>query len=79
MSAKPNRLILGVATRVARAVGWILIVLAILGLPQMQFLMGHLAVSFGVVSSVALGLAGIAWLIGVKLFLRFFDRYLSSN
>jgi len=58
--------------RLRRAFGWILIALAILGMPQMRFLTGRLAVSFGVLSSLALGLAGVAWLVGVKLFLLFF-------
>jgi hypothetical protein len=47
--------------------------------PQMRFLTGRLAISFGLLSSLVLGLVGIAWLIGVKLFLHFFDRYLSRN
>jgi hypothetical protein len=62
-----------------RAFGWLLIVLAILGIPQMKFLIGRLAVSFGLLSSIMLGLAGIAWLVGVKVSLFFFDRYLSRN
>ncbi len=56
-----------------------MISLAILGIPGMRSLTGHLAVSFGLLSSLALGLAGIARLIGVELFLRFFDQYLSRN
>lgn len=79
MSATEHRVVFCAALRTARALGWILIALAILGLPQMRFLIGRLAVSFGLVSSIALGLAGVAWLIGVKLFLQFFDRYLSRN
>jgi hypothetical protein len=38
-----------------------------------------MAASFGLLSSIALGLAGVAWLVAVQLFLRFFDRYLSRN
>lgn len=79
MSAKKQRLVLGVVIRVTRTFGWILIALAILGLPQMRSLTGRLAVSFGLLTSVALGLGGVAWLIGVELFLRFFDQYLSRN
>jgi hypothetical protein len=79
MSATEHRVVFCVALRTARALGWILIALAILGLPQMRFLIGRLAVSFGLVSSIALALAGVAWLVGVKLFLCFFDRYLSRN
>jgi hypothetical protein len=79
MSVKQERLVFSTALRTTRAFGWILIALAILGIPQMQFLTGRLAVSFGLLSSLVLGLAGIAWLVGVKLFLIFFDRYLSRN
>ena len=53
--------------------------LAILGLPQMRFLTGSLAGSLGLLSSIALVFAGIAWLVAVELFIRFFDQYLSRN
>jgi len=79
MFAKPERIVFSTAIWMTRAFGWILISLAILGIPQMRFLIGRLAVSFGLISSIVLGLAGIAWLLGVNLFLRFFDRYLSRN
>jgi hypothetical protein len=79
MSASEHRVVFCAALRTARVFGWILIALSILGLPQMRFLIGRLAADFGLLSSIALGLAGIAWLVGVKLFLRFFDRYLSRN
>ena len=79
MLAKQHRLVFSTALWVTRAFGWLLIALAILGIPQMQVLTGRLAVHFGLISSVLLGLAGIAWLVGVKLFLLFFDSYLSSN
>jgi hypothetical protein len=79
MSAKQERIVFGTALWISRAFGCILIALAVLGIPQMQLLLGRLAVSFGVLSSIMLGLAGIAWLVGVKLFLLFFDRYLSRN
>ena len=79
MSAKQERIVFGTALWISRAFGCILIALAVLGIQQMQLLLGRLAVSFGVLSSIMLGLAGIAWLVGVKLFLLFFDRYLSRN
>jgi hypothetical protein len=79
MSASEHRVVFCAAMRTARVFGWILIALAILGLPQMRFLIGRLAAGFGLLSSIALGLAGIAWLVAVNLFLRFFDRYLSRN
>jgi len=79
MAAKQERIVFSSALWITRAFGWILITLAILGLPQMQHLIGRLAVSFGLLSSILLGLSGIVWLVGVKVFLRFFDRYLSRN
>jgi hypothetical protein len=71
MSVKPKRQVFGIVVRVSRVMGLILIALAILGLPQMRFLTGRLAASFGLIMSVALGLAGVAWLIGVQVFLHF--------
>lgn len=79
MSTKHERIVFTTALWTTRTFGWILIALAILGMPQMKVLIGRLSFSFGLVSSIVLGLAGIAWLVGIKLFLRFFDRYLSRN
>lgn len=75
----PKRPVIGNVRMVARLVGCLLIVLAILGLPQMRFLTGTLEGSFRLLSSVALLFAGIAWLVVIELFLRFFDQYLSRN
>jgi len=74
-----KRPVIGILKMVARILGWLLIVLAILGLPQMRFLTGSLEGSFRLLSSLALVFAGIAWLVAVELFLRFFDQYLSRN
>jgi hypothetical protein len=79
MPVKQERIVFSTALRISRAFGWILIALAILSIPQMRFLLGRLAVSFGLLSSIILGLLGAVWLVGVKVFLRFFDRYLSRN
>ena len=79
MPVKPNRQVFGAALWCARIVGWILIILAILGLPQMRNLTGRFAPSFGLIMSVALGLVGVTWLLVVRAFLHFFDRYLSRN
>jgi len=79
MSDKPNRQVFGVALRISRLFGLILIAIAILGLPQMRFLTGRLASSFQLIMSVALIVAGVAVLIGSQVFLHFFDRYLSRN
>ncbi len=74
-----KRPVIGIITLVARFVGWLLVVLAILGLPQMRFLTGRLEGTFRLLSSVALVSAGIAWLVVIELFRRFFDQYLSRN
>lgn len=58
----------------SRAIGWILIALAILNLPQIQ-----LAAGLRLLMSVALGVLGVAWVVGLELFLGFFERYLSRN
>lgn len=75
----PKRPVMGIITLVARFLGWFLIVLATLGLPQMRFLTGRLEGMFRLLSSIALVFAGIVWLVAIELFLRFFDQYLSRN
>jgi len=79
MPVRKERLVFGAVIWVTRTFGCILIVLAVLGLPQLQSLTGRLSSSFGLITSLALALAGVVWLIAVQLFLRFFDRYLSRN
>jgi hypothetical protein len=79
MSRKPNRQVFGAILWATRAMGLFLIALAILGLPQLRYFTGSLATSFELIMSVALGLAGVAWLFGVQVFLHFFDQYLSRN
>jgi len=74
-----KRRIMGAWVWAARFFGVGLIALGILGLYPLRFLTGRLAFSFGVISGVALMLVGVAWLVGVRLFLRFFDQYLSRN
>lgn len=74
-----KRRVLGMMVGIARAVGLVLIVLAILSLPQMRFLTAHLRESLGTVSSLALGIVGILWLVAVECFIRFFDQFLSRN
>lgn len=63
----------------ARTAGLLLIVLAVLCLPGMQFLTGRYAQLLDVIGSVALLLVGIVWLFGVTMLIRFFDHYLSRN
>jgi hypothetical protein len=74
-----KRRVLGMMVGIARAVGLVLIVLAILSLPQMRFLTAHLREGLGTVSSLALGIVGILWLVAVECFIRFFDQFLSRN
>jgi len=74
-----KRPVIGTFKMAARIVGWLLVVLAILGLPQMRFLTGSLEGSFRLLSSLALVFAGIAWLVAVELILKFFDQYMSRN
>jgi len=61
-----------------RVVGWTLIFLAILNIPQVGSIAPLLS-HFRLLTSAALGVAGIAWVIGIELFFGFFNRYLSGN
>ena len=74
-----KRRVLGMMVGIARAVGLVLIVLAILSLPQIRFLTAHLREGLGMASSLALGIVGILWLVAVECFIRFFDQFLSRN
>jgi hypothetical protein len=61
-----------------RIVGWMLITLAIFSATQI----GQLSWMGGgvrLLASLVLTLLGVVWVIGLELFLRFFDRYLSGN
>lgn len=79
MSGKPTRDVFGLALMCSRALGVLLIALAILGLPQMRFLTGRLTASLETIMSVTLMLAGVLVLFGGQMFLHFFDHYLSRN
>lgn len=74
-----KRPVIGTIAFAARSLGWLLIVLAILGLPQMRFLTGGLEGTFRMLSSIGLVVAAVVWLVAIELFLRFFDQYLSRN
>ncbi len=62
----------------SRAVGGILIAIAIVNSLQIG-VVAHMRGSLTLVSSLALGLLSIAWIVGLELFLRFFDKFLSRN
>jgi hypothetical protein len=58
----------------SRIIGWTLIALSIV-----SFLETRLSGNLKIASSIALGLLAIAWILGLELFLRFFDNFLSRN
>ena len=76
---KSTRVVFHTPLAVTRTFGVLVIALGILGVPRMSFLTGHLAAALATLSSAALVLVGVAWLVGVEIFLHFFDRYLSRN
>jgi len=45
----------------------------------MRFLTRSLEGSFRLLASLAAVLAGVAWLVVIEFFFRFFDQYLSRN
>jgi hypothetical protein len=63
---------------VVRATGWVLIALAIFNVLPFRFV-GPQGGSFKLLSSLTLGLLGIACLVGLELFLHSFDRNFSRN
>jgi hypothetical protein len=62
----------------SRAFGGTLIAFAIINSLQIGAVT-HLGGSVKLLSSLALGLLGIAWIVGLEFFLRFFDKFLSHN
>jgi hypothetical protein len=63
---------------VGRTIGWMLLLIAIFGIAEVELLPAMLG-SFRLLPSVALGLMAVVWIAGLELFLHFFDRYLSGN
>jgi hypothetical protein len=61
-----------------RATGWVLITLAIFNVLPFRFV-GPQGGSFKLLSSLTLGLLGIACLVGLEIVLRSFDRHFSRN
>lgn len=77
---KRRRRIFRIAVWSGRAIGGALILLAILGIWQAAFFPTRTyGSSFWLLSSLGIGLMGSVWILGLELFLRFFDRYLSRN
>jgi hypothetical protein len=78
MTVKHERRSLRIIVWCSRTLGGTLIGLAIINF----LLIGAVTRMGGSVklfSSLALGLLGIAWIVGLEVFLKFFDRFLSSN
>jgi hypothetical protein len=78
MTAKHERRALRIIVWGGRAIGWILIAVAIASTLQIGVLT-RMGGSLKLISSVALAVLGVVWIIGLELFLRFFDKFLSRN
>ena len=74
MTAKHKRRAFRMVVWGSRAIG-----LALIALSIASFLEVGLSGSLRLASSVALGVLGFVCIIGLELFLRFFDRFLSRN
>lgn len=79
MIINDKRRVLGHLIISARIIGLLLIILAILDFPAMQFLTGPYAHFLGLLGSVVLLIVGVLWLFGISLLIRFFDQCLSGN
>ena len=78
MTARGQQRIFHPAVWVGRAIGWALLIIAILGVAGAQ-LMPAIMGNFKLLPSIALGLVAVVWIAGLELFLHFFDRCLSGN
>jgi len=67
-----------VAVWIGRAIGWALLLIAVLGIASVELLPSILG-GFEFLPFLAVGLVAVIWIVGFELFLRFFDRYLSGN
>jgi hypothetical protein len=74
-----KRRVMGSPILIARLIGLGLIVLGALSLFEVRFLTGSITGKIGIVAALALGMAGVVWLIAVQVFLYFFDQFLSRN
>jgi hypothetical protein len=78
VGARRQQLIFHPAVWVGRAIGWVLLVIAVFGLAEARLLPAIMG-NFKFLPSLALGLVAVVWIAGLELFLHFFDRYLSGN
>jgi hypothetical protein len=66
------------AVWIGRAIGWVLLLVAILGITEAAFLPAIIG-RFRLLPSIGLALMAVVWIAGLEVFLHFFDRYLSRN
>jgi hypothetical protein len=66
------------AVWIGRAIGWMLLLVAILGIAEAALLPVMMS-GFKLLPSIALVFVAVTWIAGLELFLHFFDRYLSRN
>jgi hypothetical protein len=78
MMAERQRRTFRLGVWIGRAIGWALLLVAIVGMAEAEVLPSVIG-GLQVVPFLAAGLMAIIWIVGFELFLRFFDRYLSSN
>lgn len=78
MAAGGQKRIFHRAVCVGRAVGWVLLIIAVFGIAEARLLPAIMG-NFEFLPSLALGLVAVVWIAGLELFLHFFDRYLSGN
>jgi hypothetical protein len=63
---------------IGRAIGWALLLMAILGVVEAR-LLPEIMGGYRLLPSLALGVMAVVWIAGLELFLHFFDRHLSGN
>ena len=78
VAARGQQRIFHPAVWVGRAIGWVLLVIAVFGVAEARLLPAVMG-NFNFLPSLALGLVAVVWIAGLELFLHFFDRYLSGN
>lgn len=78
MTADRQHRMFRTAVWTGRAIGWMLLLVAIFGIGQAAFLPAIMG-GFRLFPSLVLALVGVAWIAGLELLLNFFDRYLSGN
>jgi len=78
MTVKHERRAFRIIVWGSRAFGWTLIAIAVINSLQVG-VVTQTGGSVKLLASLALGLLGIAWIVGLEVFLKFFDRFLSRN